>query len=249
MTKEVSSGGINAVVSTIQHVRLGTGVMRASKALLRMNGQFGFDCPGCAWPEPKDRATFEFCENGAKTLLNITTKKVLDEVFFRNHSIQELSAWSDHELTNCGRLVTPLFKSESSPYFLPISFDKTFDIAARWLSDTTVRDRAVFYTSGRASNEAAFLYQLFARSFGTNNLCDCSNLCHESSGVALSKAIGVGKGTVQLEDFLQAQVIFLIGHNPSSNHPRMLTTLREARLRGANIVVINPLLEPGLKKF
>ncbi len=249
MARNISSGGIGAVLSTIKHANKQTGLLRAAKALLQMNHGPGFDCPGCAWPEPKRRAKFEFCENGAKTLMNATTKKILDEEFFRIHSVEELISWSDYVLTNSGRLVVPLHKHENAKHFRPVSYDEAFDIAKKWFLNLKSKDDAVFYTSGRASNEAAFLYQLFARNFGTNNLCDCSNLCHESSGVALNKTIGVGKGTVQIEDFVKAQVIFLIGHNPSSNHPRMLTTLREARLNGASIVVINPMLEPGLKKF
>ncbi|HXW53727.1 MAG TPA: FdhF/YdeP family oxidoreductase [Myxococcota bacterium] len=249
MSSNIASGGIGAVWSTIKHAHKQTGVIRAARALLAMNSETGFDCPGCAWPEPKHRAKLEFCENGAKTLMNATTKKVLDEKFFGAHSIAELVSWSDYALTTVGRLVLPLMKQENHEYFKPISYNEAFEVAQSWFSQIKGKERAVFYTSGRASNEAAFLYQLFARCFGTNNLCDCSNLCHESSGVALNNTIGVGKGTVQIDDFVEAQVIFLIGHNPSSNHPRMLTTLREARKNGALVVVINPMFEPGLKKF
>lgn len=249
MAKGISSGGINAIWSTMKHAKEKVGLVRSSQALLSMNSHGGFDCPGCAWPEPKSRSRFEFCENGAKALMNATTKKVIDQEFFRKNSIAELKAWSDHALSNCGRIVTPAIRLPGQTHYQPITYPEAFDIAANHFRALPSKDRAVFYTSGRASNEAAFLYQLFARMLGTNNLCDCSNLCHESSGVALKNTIGIGKGTVQIEDFLAAQVIFLIGHNPSTNHPRMLSTLRDARKNGAAIVVINPLVEPGLKRF
>lgn len=249
MSDTISSGGIGAVLSTLKHAQQRTGLLRSTSALLHMNKPEGFDCPGCAWPEPKKRSPFEFCENGAKTLMNATTTKVIDRAFVKRHSLAELGAWSEYQLCNSGRIVEPLLKNPGATHFEPISLADAYALAARHFSSLSSPDRAIFYTSGRASNEAAFLYQLFARSLGTNNLCDCSNLCHESSGVALKKTIGVGKGTVQIEDFEQAEVIFLIGHNPSSNHPRMLTTLQEARKKGAKIVVINPLVEPGLKAF
>lgn len=249
MPNNISSGGFGAILSTLKHAKDKTGLIRSTKALMKMNSVGGFDCPGCAWPEPKDRSRFEFCENGAKTLMNATTTKKIDEDFFRKHSVEDLKNSSEYELTNSGRLVTPAIKHKNARYFEPISYDDAFAIAKKHFSKLKEKSRAVFYTSGRASNEAAFLYQLFARAFGTNNLCDCSNLCHESSGTALKKTIGVGKGTVQIEDFLQSDLILLIGHNPSSNHPRMLTTLQDARKNGARIVVINPLMEPGLKHF
>lgn len=249
MNKGISSGGIGAILSTLKHASARTGLLRGSNALLHMNKPDGFDCPGCAWPEPKDRSAFEFCENGAKTLMNATTKKMIDADFVKRHSLLELETWSEHQLCNSGRLVDPLLKMLHHTHFQPISYQEAFHIAAKYFKALPSPDRAVFYTSGRASNEAAFLYQLFARVMGTNNLCDCSNLCHESSGVALNKTIGVGKGTVQIDDFVAAQVIFLIGHNPSTNHPRMLTTLQQARKNGALIVVINPLVEPGLRQF
>ena len=249
MSNNPSSGGSCAILSTLKHAHTRTGLMRSAQALLRMNQKDGFDCPGCAWPEPKDRSKFEFCENGAKTLMNATTTAMIDDNFIKKHSLKELLGWSEYELCNSGRLVDPLIKRPQSTHFEIIGWDEAYDLAARHLKKLSAPDRAVFYTSGRASNEAAFLYQLWARMLGTNNLCDCSNLCHESSGVALKGTIGIGKGTVQIEDFENAEVIFLIGHNPSSNHPRMLTTLQAARKNGAHIVVINPLIEPGLKSF
>ncbi len=245
----LSSGGMNAILSTMKHANDKTGLIRSAKALLQMNSPGGFDCPGCAWPEPKERARFEFCENGAKALMNATTTRVADKSFFEHYSIADLRAWSDFELSNCGRLVDPMVRVKGASHFQKISYEDAYDMVAKALKNIDDKNRVVFYTSGRASNEAAFLYQLFARRFGTNNLCDCSNLCHESSSVALKRAIGIGKGTVQIDDFLEAEVIFLIGHNPATNHPRMLSTLRDARARGAKIVVINPLVEPGLKKF
>lgn len=245
----LSSGGMNAILSTMKHANDKTGILRSAKALMNMNSPNGFDCPGCAWPEPKERARFEFCENGAKALMNATTTKLADAQFFKRHSIEALRTWSEYQLSNCGRLVDAVIRREGATHFEAISYDDVYEMIAQALQALPDKNRAVFYTSGRASNEAAFLYQLFARNLGTNNLCDCSNLCHESSGVALKRAIGIGKGTVQLEDFLEAEVIFLIGHNPSTNHPRMLSTLRDARAKGAKIVVINPLIETGLKKF
>lgn len=249
MSTNTSSGGSGAILSTLKHAHTRTGLMRSAQALLRMNQKDGFDCPGCAWPEPKDRSKFEFCENGAKTLMNATTTAMIDDNFIKKHSLKELLGWSEYELCNSGRIVEPLLRKPHSTHFEIIGWDEAYDMAATHLKKLSSPDRAVFYTSGRASNEAAFLYQLWARMLGTNNLCDCSNLCHESSGVALKRTIGIGKGTVQLEDFENAEVIFLIGHNPSSNHPRMLTTLQTARKNGAHIVVINPLIEPGLKSF
>ncbi len=249
MTERISSGGMSAILSTMKHANDKAGLLRSAKALLTMNSHGGFDCPGCAWPEPKHRSRFEFCENGAKALMNATTTKKVDHQFFARFSVEELATWSDYQLSNCGRIVDPVIRRKNGSHFEPISYPEAFDMVATALCDLADKNRAVFYTSGRASNEAAFLYQLFARKLGTNNLCDCSNLCHESSGVALKRAIGIGKGTVQLEDFTEAEAIFLIGHNPSTNHPRMLSTLREARAKGAKIIVINPLIEPGLKKF
>jgi molybdopterin-dependent oxidoreductase alpha subunit len=214
-----------------------------------MNNKQGFDCPGCAWPEPDHRARFEFCENGAKALMSATTTKKLDANFWRENPIGKLSSLSEYELENLGRIVTPAVRFEQSEYFQNISYEEACKLAGTKFKELTNPHEAVFYTSGRASNEAAFLFQLMARALGTNNLSDCSNLCHESSGVALKNTLGTGKGTVQIKDFLASQVIFLIGHNPSTNHPRMLSTLKEARLKGAKIIVINPMVEPGLLRF
>ena len=246
---KTSSGGLGAVLSTLKHAVKQTGILRATRALSNMNSTQGFDCPGCAWPEPDDRARFEFCENGAKALMSATTTKIIDEKFWAKNSLLKLSSLSEYELENLGRLTTPAIRYEDSEYFQSISYEEACILAGKSFKKLKNPQAAVFYTSGRASNEAAFLFQLMARALGTNNLCDCSNLCHESSGVALKNTLGTGKGTVQIRDFLASQVIFLIGHNPSTNHPRMLSTLKEARLKGAKIVVINPILEPGLVRF
>ncbi len=247
MAQKIYSGGLKAVMSTLKHARQ-NGIVRGFSALASMNQKKGFDCPGCAWPEPEHRSRFEYCENGAKTLLSALQKQKLDAPFFRKNSLEDLQNLSDFELEQLGRLTSPAVKKRGASHFTPISYEEALSTAASALKNTRA-NRAAFYTSGRTSNEAAFLYQLFARSLGTNNLPDCSNLCHESSGVALNQAIGIGKGTVQLEDFLQAEVILLIGHNPATNHPRMLSTLKDAHKNGAKIVVINPIIEPGLKHF
>ncbi|HYC77841.1 MAG TPA: FdhF/YdeP family oxidoreductase, partial [Planctomycetota bacterium] len=207
-----------------------------------------FDCPGCAWPEGADRGAFEFCENGAKAIAAETTSKLCGSSFFREHAIDALRARSDYWLEQQGRLVHPMYKAPGATHYAPIAWHDAFQVAARALK-ATEPDRVAFYTSGRTSNEAAFLWQLLGRAYGTNNFPDCSNLCHESSGVALTRTVGHGKGTVQLADFDLADAIFVIGQNPGTNHPRMLATLLKARRRGARIVAINPLVERGLSSF
>ena len=245
------AGGAGALTATLAAVAAGPGLARGSRALLHMNQPGGFDCPGCAWPEPAaaDRSAFEFCENGAKALAWEADRARADAAFFARHSIAELAAASDHWLGQQGRLVEPMWRAEGSDHYRPIAWDDAFALIARTLAALDSPDQALFYTSGRTSNEAAFLYQLFARELGTNNLPDCSNLCHESSGVALKQAIGVGKGTVQLDDFARADVILIIGQNPGTNHPRMMTTLQAAARRGCRIVSINPLPEVALARF
>jgi molybdopterin-dependent oxidoreductase alpha subunit len=224
-------------------------LLRGAKALLRMNQVDGFDCPGCAWPEPGHRSTFEFCENGAKALAAEATTKRATADFFEAHTVRELATWSDRALEDTGRLVEPLRYDAESDRYLPISWDGAFAVIADHLRALDDPNQAVFYTSGRTSNEAAFLYQLLGRQLGTNNFPDCSNLCHESSGRAMSESVGVGKGTVTIEDFDHADLILVIGQNPGTNHPRMLATLQRARRRGAKIVAINPLREKGLETF
>ncbi len=226
------------------------GLVRGSKLLLHVNQTDGFDCPGCAWPDPDThRSISEFCENGAKAVAEEGTTKRITPEFFAAHSVGELSQRSDYWLGRQGRLTEPMVLRQGETHYQPVSWDLAFAMIGRELNAISSPDEAAFYTSGRTSNEAAFLYQLFARQFGTNNLPDCSNMCHESSGSALSETIGIGKGTVKLEDFDKAQVIVVIGQNPGTNHPRMLTALQSAVRKGAKVVSINPLREAGLLRF
>ena len=244
------AAGTPAVVSSLQHVFGKAGVVRGTKALLGINQAGGFDCPSCAWPDPDGpRAVAEFCENGAKAIASEAMQRTIGREFFAAHSIADLMAQSDawHDLQ--GRLAEPLLLREGATHYEPLTWDEAFAIVAEELRALDSPDEALFYTSGRASNEAAFLWQMFARAFGTNNLPDCSNMCHESSGLALKEAVGVGKGTVTLDDFLEAEVILCVGQNPGTNHPRMLSTLEEAVSRGARVVAVNPLKEAGLLGF
>ncbi|HEX7873859.1 MAG TPA: FdhF/YdeP family oxidoreductase [Sphingobium sp.] len=239
-------GALGAVARTIAEQ------MKASpdtRALLQMNQPDGFDCPGCAWPDPKHTSSFEFCENGAKAVTWEATVKRVDPGFFARHSVSELWEWTDHKLEDAGRLTHPLRYDPNTDHFVPISWDEAFARAGDALRALDHADRAEFYCSGRASNEAAFLYQLFAREFGTNNFPDCSNMCHEATSTGLPLSIGVGKGTVTLEDFESADAIFCIGHNPGTNHPRMLSTLQAAAKRHVPIIVANPMKERGLERF
>jgi molybdopterin-dependent oxidoreductase alpha subunit len=243
------AGGLGALWSTIRHVHRDSGLARGTKALLAMNQAGGFDCPGCAWPEPKadERARFEFCENGAKALAEEATTARATPELFAKATVDELRALSDFELGRLGRITHPMILGEDRKYHA-IEWTDAIALIARELR-AAGPDASAFYTSGRTSNEAAFLYQLMGRLFGTNNFPDCSNMCHESSGSALNEVIGVGTGTVTLADFEHADMIFVIGQNPGTNHPRMLTTLREAARRGAHIVSVNPLREVGLSRF
>ena len=244
------AAGIPAVVSSLRHVFGKAGVVRGTRALLDLNQAGGYDCPSCAWPDPDGhRAAAEFCENGAKAIASEAMRRTLGREFFTAHSVADLMAQSDawHDLQ--GRLAEPMLLREGATHYEPVSWDEAFAIVAEELRALASPDEAVFYTSGRASNEAAFLYQLFVRAFGTNNLPDCSNMCHESSGLAMKEAVGVGKGTVTLDDFLAADVILCIGQNPGTNHPRMLSTLEAAVERGARLVAVNPLKEAGLLGF
>ncbi|AUX38448.1 MULTISPECIES: FdhF/YdeP family oxidoreductase [Sorangium] len=248
--RSAAAGGLAAVGATLRHAVSEMGVARAVRTLLHVNQGEGFDCPGCAWPEPEEsRSAAEFCENGAKAVAEEATLRRVTPEFFRKHSVEELSRQSDHWLGKQGRLVHPMLLDEGASHYRPVSWDEAIELVASSLRALGSPDEAVFYTSGRTSNEAAFLYQLFVREYGTNNLPDCSNMCHESSGVGLREAIGVGKGTVSLHDFERADAIFVVGQNPGTNHPRMLSTLREARLRGCEIVTVNPLPEVGNERF
>src|SRR4051794_7236023 len=243
------AGGMSSILASVRQLARDRSLVQGSKALRVMNQVDGFDCPGCAWPEAKDRSTFEFCENGAKAVAAETTSRRADPAFFARHTVDELLAQSNYWLEQQGRLTHPLIRRAGSDRFEPIGWDEAFARAGEVLRSLESPDQAAFYTSGRTSNEAAFLYQLFGRMYGTNNFPDCSNLCHESSGVGLRRTIGVGKGTVQLEDFERADAIFVIGQNPGTNHPRMLSALQAARRRGAEVVAINPLRERGLESF
>jgi molybdopterin-dependent oxidoreductase alpha subunit len=244
------AAGVPAVTSSMRNIVREAGVMRGGHGLLEMNQAGGFDCPSCAWPDPDGRRSIaEFCENGAKALASEATRKLADAEFFERHSVAELAAESDLWHDRQGRIAQPMILRPGTDHYVPISWEEAFTVIAGHLRKLASPDEAIFYTSGRASNEAAFLYQLFVRSYGTNNLPDCSNMCHESSGLAMKEAIGVGKGTVTLDDFVAADVILCVGQNPGTNHPRMLSTLEEAVKAGAEIVAINPLKETGLVAF
>jgi len=241
------AAGMRALAESLKFTARETGFARAISDWLKINKKDGFDCQSCAWPNPdRDRHVFEFCENGVKALTSEATKKQIGPEFFRKYSIADLQEQTDHWLELQGRLVHPMVKREGASHYQPIDWNDAFELMARELNALPTPNAATFYTSGRTSNEAAFLYQLFARQFGTNNLPDCSNMCHESSGVALKESIGIGKGCVRLEDFECTDAIFIIGQNPGTNHPRMMTTLERAKKSGATIVAINPIRETGL---
>ncbi|MDE3108196.1 MAG: FdhF/YdeP family oxidoreductase [Acidobacteriota bacterium] len=228
------------------------GVKRTAITLSSLNQVKGFDCPSCAWPDqaPGERSHAEFCENGAKAVAWEATRSRVDREFFATHSVDELRRADDYSLEHHGRLTEPMYLAPGATHYTPISWDDALALCATRLRALPDANRAVFYTSGRASNEAAFLYQLLARRLGTNNLPDCSNMCHESSGAALSETIGVGKGTVSLQDITDhADLIVIVGQNPGTNHPRMLSALETAKRRGARIVAVNPLPEAGLVRF
>lgn len=244
------ASGFPAVVSSLKHILGEAGPLRGTHGLVEMNQIGGFDCPSCAWPDPDgDRSFAEFCENGAKALASEATRKLADAAFFAAHSVEELAAQSDYWHDQQGRIAMPMILREGATHYEAISWEDACGIVASHLKALPSPHEAVFYTSGRASNEAAFLYQLFARGYGTNNLPDCSNMCHESSGLAMKDAVGIGKGTVTLEDLVDADTILCVGQNPGTNHPRMLSTLEAAVKNGATVVSINPLKEAGLVGF
>lgn len=243
------AAGVPAVISSGKHSLKKMGITRTVKTLAMVNQKSGFDCPGCAWPDPEHRTYFEFCENGAKAVADEATKARAGPDFFSKHSIQDLANKSDFWLNNQGRITEPMYLDKDSNHYTPISWDEALTKVSDKLKSLDSPNRAVFYTSGRTSNEAAFLYQAFIRSYGTNNLPDCSNMCHESSGKGLGSTIGIGKGTVRLEDFYHSDLILVIGQNPGTNHPRMLTALRDAKKKGSKIIHINPLPEAGLERF
>jgi molybdopterin-dependent oxidoreductase alpha subunit len=244
-----AAAGWGALKAVADAVRGQMAVVKETRGLLNMNQPHGFDCPGCAWPDPKHTSSFEFCENGAKAVSWEATAKRTTPEFFAAHPVSELWKWSDFDLENEGRLTHPMVYDQATDRYIPISWEEAFANIGAALRQLPQPDMAEFYTSGRSSNEAAFLYQLFVREYGTNNFPDCSNMCHEATSVGLPQSIGVGKGTVTLEDFDHCDAVFCIGHNPGTNHPRMLTTLREVSKRGAPIIVFNPLRERGLERF
>ena len=245
-----SAGGLPAIASAVSSAWHEMGTIRSLRTLLKINQKGGFDCPGCAWPEPDgERSHAEFCENGAKHVADEATTKRITAEFFKEWSVPALSLKSDYWLGKQGRLTEPMLLRDDASHYVPVTWDVAFNLIANELNALNHPGEAIFYTSGRTSNEAAFLYQLFVRQFGTNNLPDCSNMCHESSGWALTETIGAGKGTVTLEDFELAEAIFVIGQNPGTNHPRMLTALEHAKKNGCKLVHINPLPEAGMSAF
>ncbi|GAA3497217.1 FdhF/YdeP family oxidoreductase [Streptomyces prasinosporus] len=244
-----TAAGLPAIGHTLRMAHQQMGVKRTALTLLSVNQKDGFDCPGCAWPEPEHRHRAEFCENGAKAVAEEATLRRVTPEFFAAHPVSGLARRSGYWLGQQGRLTHPMYLPEGADHYEPVSWERAFDIVAEELTALSSPDEAVFYTSGRTSNEAAFLYQLFARKLGTNNLPDCSNMCHESSGSALSETIGVGKGSVLLEDLYRADLIVVAGQNPGTNHPRMLSALEKAKANGARVVSVNPLPEAGLERF
>ncbi|HTE00285.1 MAG TPA: FdhF/YdeP family oxidoreductase [Mucilaginibacter sp.] len=245
------AAGIPAVYEAFKDVMTETGPFRGMGALLKMNQKGGFDCSSCAWPDPDDDRSpiAEYCENGAKALAEEATTNKLTEEFFAQNSVADLAKLNDYEIGKKGRIAQPVYLPAGATHYQPISWDDAFKKMADKLNSLASPNEAAFYTSGRTSNEASFMYQLFVREFGTNNMPDCSNMCHESSGTALSEVVGIGKGTVTLNDFYDTDVIIIMGQNPGTNHPRMLTALEKAKKNGAKIIAINPLHEAGLTEF
>jgi molybdopterin-dependent oxidoreductase alpha subunit len=244
------AAGIKAVTVSMQHIAHEMGLLKGLKVLSKLNQRDGFDCPGCAWPEPDHRSRLgEYCENGAKAVAEEATNFRCDPAFFAKHSVEEMSEWSDYAIGKSGRITNPMYLPKGESHYKPIEWSEAYRIINEELKACASPNEAVFYTSGRTSNEAAFLYQLFVRAFGTNNLPDCSNMCHESSGVGLGETIGIGKGTVTLQDIYDAEVVLVIGQNPGTNHPRMLSALQKCKKNGGQVVHINPLPEAGTSRF
>jgi molybdopterin-dependent oxidoreductase alpha subunit len=245
------AAGIKAVTNSFKHVFGAMNVFRGTKALFSLNQKGGVDCPSCAWPDPDGErsSVAEYCENGAKAIAEEATTLKAGPVFFQRYSVAELSQKSDYWLGQQGRLTHPMIIREGQTHYEKITWKNAIELISNELNTLQSPNDGIFYTSGRASNEAAFLYQLFVRQFGTNNLPDCSNMCHESSGAALGKTLGLGKGSVTLDDFNKAEVIIILGQNPGTNHPRMLTALEKAKQAGAKIISVNPLIETGLLAF
>lgn len=248
---KIYAAGVPAIISSLKFIKDEVGIKKGTKLLNNMNQMGGFDCPGCAWPDPDDKRALlsEYCENGAKAIAEEYAKAKADPDFFSKYTISELLEWSDLDLGKSGRLTHPMILNPDKDKYEPIEWDKAFQLIAKDLKSLDSPDQAVFYTSGRTSNEAAFLYQLMVRKFGTNNLPDCSNMCHESSGTALTETLGIGKGSVTLDDFNHAELVLVVGQNPGTNHPRMLSALRNTKENGGKIICINPLPEAGLIAF
>ncbi len=246
-----SAAGIKAIRSTFKHIKEEVGIVKGIGLLSKINQKDGFDCPGCAWPDPDAKRAFlaEYCENGAKAIAEEATKNRVSPLFFASHSVAELAKLSDYEIGKKGRITHPVLLKPGSSHYEKISWQDAFDLIGRELNALSSPNEAIFYTSGRTSNEAAFLYQLFVRQFGTNNLPDCSNMCHESSGAALSETLGIGKGSVTLDDFNHADLVIVMGQNPGTNHPRMLSALADTKKNGGKIITVNPLPEVGLLEF
>ncbi|MEP3837613.1 MAG: FdhF/YdeP family oxidoreductase [Algibacter sp.] len=250
-TPPKNSVGFKAVKVAIGHASKYMRPMDALKVSLKMNQKGGFDCPGCAWPDPDDdRSSLgEYCENGLKAMAEEMQNKLINREFFEKNAVDDLASLSDFEIGKSGRLAEPMYLPKGASHYQPISWDNAFKKVATHLNALGNPDEAAFYTSGRTTNEAAFLYQLFVREFGTSNLPDCSNMCHEASGSALSETLGIGKGSVTLDDLYKAEVVMVIGQNPATNHPRMLSALEKTKKNGGKIIAVNPLPEAGLIKF
>jgi molybdopterin-dependent oxidoreductase alpha subunit len=244
------AAGVPAVANAMRHALTQMGPVRAYRTLSELNQHDGFDCPGCAWPDPQGhRHPAEFCENGAKAVAEEGTTRRADPGVFATHSVEQLAHHSDYFIGKLGRITEPMHLAPGDTHYRPVPWDRAYELIAEHLRALDSPDEAIFYTSGRTSNESAFVYQAFVRAFGTNNLPDCSNMCHESSGSALTETIGIGKGSVTLEDIHEADLLVVVGQNPGTNHPRMLTALDIAKRRGAKIVAINPLPEAGMGRF
>jgi len=246
-----NSAGVPGITTALKHVGNYMGAGQAVRTMFKVNQKGGFDCPGCAWPDPEDERSKlgEYCENGIKAISEEAQKKTIGREFFSQHSILQMRQWSDFEIGKQGRLVEPMILREGQRHYEPIRWEDAFQMIGHKLNSLASPDEAIFYTSGRTSNEAAFLYQLFVREYGTNNLPDCSIMCHESSGQGLSQTVGIGKGSVTLPDLFEAEVIIIMGQNPGTNHPRMLSALEKCKENGGQIITVNPLPEAGLLKF
>src|SRR5882757_5999955 len=244
------AAGMKALWETMTNAYGKMGFFRGTRTLLKLNQKNGIDCQSCAWSDPEDHRTVaEFCESGAKALADEGMTARINAEFFRKYSVAELAAQTDHWLNAQGRLTHPMVLRRNSTHYEEIAWEEAFALIAEELNALDSPDEAIFYTSGRTSNEAAFLYQLFVRQFGTNNLPDCSNMCHESSSVGLTESIGLGKATIGLEDFEKTDLVIVIGQNPGTNAPRMMSSLQDAKRAGAKMIAINPLPEAGLLNF